>query len=121
MKYCKEIDVNKSSCVGNIASRVLKDAFLNYTKHLENCLKLISLKAYLLNKIRMYINMHTAVTIYKTMILPVMEYGDVIYDGANQKLLKDLQTSQTVFCVFVYKEINTLQQNYCTGYVKYLC
>ena len=70
------------------------DMNLNYNKHLENCLKLISHKAYLLNKIRMYINMHTAVTIYKTMILPVMEYGDVIYDGANQKLLKNLQNSQ---------------------------
>ena len=70
------------------------DMNLNYNKHLENCLKLISHKAYLLNKIRMYINIHTAVTIYKTMILPVIEYGDVIYDGANQKLLKDLQTSQ---------------------------
>ena len=70
------------------------DMNLNYNKYLENCLKSISHKAYLLNKIRMYINMHTADTIYKTMILPLIEHGDVIYDGANQKLLKDLQTSQ---------------------------
>ena len=70
------------------------DMNLNYNKHLENCLKLISHKAFLLNKIRLYIDTNTAITIYKTMILPILEYGDVIYDGANQKLLNDLQTSQ---------------------------
>ena len=70
------------------------DMNLNYNKHLENCLRLISHKAYLLSKIRMYIDTRTAITIYKTLILPVIEYGDVIYDGANQKLLDALQTSQ---------------------------
>ena len=67
---------------------------LNYNKHLENCLKLISHKAYLLNKIRLFIDTRTAITIYKTVILPILEYGDGIYDGANQKLLNDLQTAQ---------------------------
>ena len=67
---------------------------LNYNKHLENCLKLVAHKAFLLNKIRMYIDEHTAITIYKTMILPILEYGDTIYDGANQKILNDLQTLQ---------------------------
>ena len=61
---------------------------------MENCQKLISHKAYLLNKIRMYIDIQTAIRIYKTMILPIIEYGNVIYDGSNQKLLNDLQTSQ---------------------------
>ena len=32
--------------------------------------------------------------IYKTMILPIIEYGNVIYDGASQKLLDNLQTIQ---------------------------
>ena len=70
------------------------DMNLNYNKHLENCLKLVAHKAFLLNKIRMYIDVYTAITIYKTMILPILEYGDIIYDGANQKLLHDLQTFQ---------------------------
>ena len=42
----------------------------------------------------MYIDVYTAIKIYKTMILPILEYGDVIYDGANQKILNDLQTIQ---------------------------
>ena len=70
------------------------DMNLNFNKHIENCLKLISHKAYLLGKIRKYINVHTAITIYKTMILPIIEYGDILYEGSNQKLLHDLQVSQ---------------------------
>ena len=68
------------------------DMKLNYNKHLETCLKLISHKAYLLSK--MYIDEKTAITIYKTMNLPILEYGDVIYYGANQKLINYLQTLQ---------------------------
>ena len=66
------------------------DLNLNFNKHIENCLKLISHKTYLLGKIRRYINRHTAMTIYKTMILPIMEYGDILYDGANQKKVEGL-------------------------------
>ena len=38
--------------------------------------------------------MYTAITIYKTMILPIIGYGDILYDGSNQNLLKDFQTAQ---------------------------
>ena len=70
------------------------DMNLNFNIHIENCLKLISHKAYLLSKIRKYIDVHTAIKINKSMILPIIEYGDVLYDGANQKLIQDLQTFQ---------------------------
>ena len=70
------------------------DMNLNYNNHLETCIKLISHKAYQLSKIRQYMNEYTATLINKTMILPIIEYGDVIYEGANQKLLNDLQTAQ---------------------------
>ena len=74
--------------------RLTLDMNLTYNNHLEHCLKLISHKIYLLSKIRMFIDTRTATTIHRTMILPIVEYGYVIYDGANQSLLKDLQTSQ---------------------------
>ena len=73
---------------------VILDINLSFNNHLENCLKLVSHKAYLLSKIRKYINVTTAVTIYKTMILPIVEYGDVLYAGSNKKLLHDLQVAQ---------------------------
>ena len=49
---------------------------------------------FMLSKIRRYIDFHTALTIYKTMILPVMEYGDIAYDNSDQKLLEKLQILQ---------------------------
>ena len=73
---------------------IILDMNLNFNKHIENCLKLISHKAFILCKIRKYINVKTAITIYKTMVLPIVEYGDILYDGANEKLLHELQKAQ---------------------------
>ena len=70
------------------------DANLTYSKHLENHIKTISYKALLLAKMRKYISQDGAIRIYKTMILPVLEYGDILYDGANMKLTGKLQTLQ---------------------------
>ena len=70
------------------------DMNLNYNKHLENVIKSISYKSLLLAKIRKYITQDVAIRIYKTMILPVLEYGDVLYDGVNEKLIGKLQTVQ---------------------------
>ena len=70
------------------------DMNLNYTKHLQNCLNIASHKTYLLSKIRSYITHDAALRIYKTMILPIIEYGDVLYDGSNSRLLSKLQTLQ---------------------------
>ena len=50
---------------------------LNYNKHLENIVRSISYKSLLLAKVRKYIMQDIAIRIYKTMILPVLEYGDV--------------------------------------------
>ena len=72
------------------------DMNLNYNNHFENCLKLISHKTYLLSKIRMYIDIHTAITIYRDSIL---------YDGANQLLLKIYKLHKIGYFVSVYKEI----------------
>ena len=32
--------------------------------------------------------------IYKTMILPILEYGDVLYDGCIQRITSKIQTLQ---------------------------
>ena len=38
--------------------------------------------------------MYTSISLYKTMILPYIEYGDVIIDAANDKQLNKLQKIQ---------------------------
>ena len=89
---------------------MILDMNLNYNSHLENCLKLISHKAFLLSKIRRYINFNTAVTIYKTMILPIIEYGNILYNDSNQKLLNDLQVAQNRIlrtCIYENRYIRT--------------
>ena len=55
--------------------------------HLQEVLHVISHKCLLLAELRKYIDMHTAIILYKSMILPIMEYGDVIYGGTNNKLI----------------------------------
>ena len=62
---------------------VTLDMNFNFNKHLQNCLRIASHKAYLLSKVHSYITTEAALRIYKTMILPVIEYGDILYDNSN--------------------------------------
>ena len=40
-------------------------------------------KLYVLSKIRRYITSEACILIFKTMILPIMEYGDIIFTGTS--------------------------------------
>ena len=84
---------------------------LNYNKHLENVIKSISYKSLLLAKISKYITTDVAIRIDKTMILPVLEYGDILYDGTNKKLLDKLQTLQNRClrtCILPHQHVPTI-------------
>ena len=70
------------------------DMNLTYHKYLQGCVQRATHKIYMLSKIRRYIDFNTAITINKTMILPVMEYGDIAYDNSDTKLLDKLQVLQ---------------------------
>ena len=67
---------------------------LNFHKYLQLCIQRATHKIYMLSKVRRYIDFDTSLTIYKTMILPVMEYGDVPYDNSDTKSLEKLQVLQ---------------------------
>ena len=54
----------------------------------------MSYKANLLAKIRRFLTNHVALKIYKSMILPYCDYGDVIYNAAGQEGLEKLQRLQ---------------------------
>ena len=66
------------------------DQTLNYKYHSENLLKLINHKLYMFSKIRKYLNVSSALTIYKTMILPYYDYGDIIYMSSNIPEIKKM-------------------------------
>ena len=81
---------------------VTLDNTLNYNCHLKNCIALASHKLFLLSKIRKYLAFDAANRIYKTMILPIVEYGDILYDDSNHLLLGKLQTFQNRGLRIVY-------------------
>ena len=66
------------------------DDQLNFNKHVKELVKLITHKLYLLSRIRKYLTKNASITIFKTMILSLIEYGDIIYAGTNQTNLNKI-------------------------------
>ena len=55
------------------------DDHLNFNKHVNEMWNTVTHKLYLLSKIRRYLTTEACVLIFKTMILPIIEYGDIKY------------------------------------------
>ena len=70
------------------------DSHLNFNTHIDKCCKIVSHKLYLLSKLRHNITENTCIRIYKSMIIPLLEYGDTIYAGTSQRNLSRLQKLQ---------------------------
>ena len=70
------------------------DQTLSFNLHLNQLIKTISYKLFLLQKLRIDINCHASIQIYKSMILPYYDYGDILYQHSNSKLINKLQTLQ---------------------------
>ena len=73
--------------------RVTIDEILYFRAHLNNTIKIVAHKISLLGRVRFYITEDAAMKIYKTMILPYLDYGD-FFMHANFKQIKKLQTLQ---------------------------
>ena len=70
------------------------DNTLSFVKHTKNVIKTASQKLYLLNKLRPYLSNLACLQVYKSMVLPYIEYGDVLYSCTNVELLNKLQRIQ---------------------------
>ena len=68
----------------------ISDEQLNFNKHITEMIKLVSHKLYLLSCIRKYLTGNASLVIFKTMILSLIEYGDIIYAGTSQNNLSKL-------------------------------
>ena len=85
---------------------MILDMNLTFSNHLQQIQNVISQKCLLLSKIRKYINIHTSIILYKSMILPIMEYGDVIYGGAKGKQIQQLQKIQNrILRICIYTNV----------------
>ena len=91
VKQSKSIDT-LLSLNNNILDRVssykylgfILDEHLNFNKHITELCNLVTHKLYLLSRIRKYLTTQACITIFKTMVLSVIEYGDTIYSGTSE-------------------------------------
>ena len=73
---------------------VLLDSTLTYNLHIGSLIRTVSHKVSLLGKVKKYLRDDAALQIYKSMILPYLDYADVIFDKAHSKDLEKLQRLQ---------------------------
>ena len=69
---------------------LILDEHLTFNKHIKELKRIVSHKLYLLSKIRKYITTDACINIFKTMVLSVIEYCDILYAGTSQKNLSDI-------------------------------
>ena len=107
-KYCiygMRSNIKKSKTINtvlslnnNILDRVcsykylgfILDDHLTFNKHISELCKLVSHKLYLVAKIRRYITTEACINVFKTMILSLLEYGDVIFSGTSVRNLSSI-------------------------------
>ena len=73
---------------------VTLDSQLNYNKHIQNTIVRVSVKLKQLRRMRYFLDVRAATLVYKSMILPIMEYGDIFLVGATAENRKKLQVLQ---------------------------
>ena len=81
------------------------DSLLSFNCHVKHVLNMVNFKSNLLAKVRRYMTEDTALTIYKSMILPYFDYADIIYNTASQEGLDKLQRVQSK-CLKICKSYN---------------
>ena len=116
VKKVKEITIKiKDEKLGHVPTYkylgINLEQTLNYRCHTENLLKLINHKLYMFSKIRRYLNVQSAVTIYKTMILPYFDYGDIIYMSSNSPEIKKLDKNHIRGIRIGYKIQGKIEDN----------
>ena len=86
--------VQGSSRVKHIYDMVTRDLQQFYCAiHFKNIcralvqINIVSHKLYLLSRIRRYLTKNACITVFKTMVLSIMEYGDIIYAGTSKRNL----------------------------------
>ena len=73
---------------------LILDPTLNYNHHINSVIRTVLHKMTLLAKMRKYLKPDVAVQIYKSMLLPYLDYVDVIYHKSNSGDLNKLQRLQ---------------------------
>ena len=70
------------------------DNSMRFTTHMCDVVKKAAHKIYQLSKIKQYLTSEAALRLYKVMILPYFDYGDVLFCTTNQTLSDKMQRLQ---------------------------
>ena len=68
------------------------DRQLNYNLHVKSTIASVSAKLKQFQRMRSFLSMKAAIMVYKCMLLPIIEYGDVFLTAATKSNRKKLQT-----------------------------
>ena len=80
------------------------DKKLNFKKYITQIKRNAIHKCFLLQRAKQYMNVKTAIKLYKTHVLPIFDYGDIIYHNTDQKLLEDIQRIQNKCLKICYEK-----------------
>ena len=83
---------------------------LTFQPHLQYTYKKICNKIDAITKSRAYIDEKEAVLLYKSPILPILDYGDFVYITATQTVLHKLQQIQKVALSYVEANVHQVQR-----------
>ena len=91
---------------------LILDPTLNYNHHISYVVKTVLYKLSLLAKLKKYLNDNVALQIYKSMILPYLDYADVIFQSSNSghgdlEKLQRLQNKCLRLCNSQTRNVNT--------------
>ena len=89
------------------------DSELNFEAHISYTYKKACGKLTMLHKTRLCMNKSIACQMYKSLILPQLDYCDVVYMAPAKSALKDLQKVQNISCRVILKESNMAHKS-CT-------
>ena len=84
---------------------VTLDPLGNFELFVRNQLKTISYRTYQLSKLSHYLSKDALIKLYKSYILPIIDYGDVLYANTSVALLNKLQRAQNR-CLKVCLKVN---------------
>ena len=70
------------------------DSKLNYECFMKNQMRTVAFRTYQLTKLKRFLSSECLLRIYKAYILPILDYGDILYHTANVKYPNKLQRSQ---------------------------
>ena len=78
------------------------DSQLNYNLHMNRIIASVSAKLKQFQRMRFFLNIKAALLVYKCMLLPILEYGDIFLSATTAKNRKKLQVLQNkgLRCVF---------------------